>query len=53
MPAIPGMIATAEIRESMTRPATPTRWPVAVSGARSGWAARTSAIVAVRPNPAG
>src|SRR5450432_3772531 len=41
------------VRESKTRPTTPTRSPVATSGARSAWAARTSAIIDVRAKPAG
>ena len=41
------------LRYSMTRPATPTRSPVAVSGGRPGWRSRTCAIVSVRGNPTG
>ena len=41
------------MRDSITRPVTPTLSPVAVSGARSGCRSRTSAIVAVRGKPTG
>lgn len=35
-------------RDSMTRPATPTISPVAVSGGRSAYFSRTAAMVVVR-----
>ena len=57
MSPVPSLIVAKQsfppMRDSMTRPATPTRWPVAVSGSRSGCFARISAIVAVRGKPTG
>ena len=45
--------ASRAMRDSITRPVTPTCSPVAVSAARSGYRARTSAIVLVRGKSTG
>ena len=42
-----------ELRRKMTRPVTPTTWPVSVSGGRSGYAARRAASEVVLSTPTG